>query len=84
VLTPDTPIEMPDHSLIAVSPNKRLMKSTDRGVTWKVYLDPIPIQPKAEGRYAVVYDEPRNSFFVSKWDCQASMPKDAVWRYDLP
>jgi photosystem II stability/assembly factor-like uncharacterized protein len=84
VITSDTPFELPDHRLVAVSPNQSLLVSADRGATWKPFLDPIPIQPKAEGRYAVVYDEPRNSVFVSKWDCQASMPDDAVWRYDLP
>jgi photosystem II stability/assembly factor-like uncharacterized protein len=84
VITSNTPIELPDHRLVAVSPNQQLVVSSDRGATWKAFLDPIPIQPKAEGRYAVVFDEPRNSFFVSKWDCQATMPDDAVWRYDMP
>jgi photosystem II stability/assembly factor-like uncharacterized protein len=84
VITSDAPFELYDHRIVAVSPNESLLISADRGATWRPFLDPIPIQPKAEGRYAVVYDEPRNSVFVSKWDCQASMPDDAVWRYDLP
>jgi photosystem II stability/assembly factor-like uncharacterized protein len=82
VLTPNTPIELEDQRLVAVGTKQQLLVSSDQGTTWTSFLDPLPIEPKAEGRYAVLHDAIRNSYFVSKWDCQTTMPTDAIWRYD--
>jgi len=82
-VTPNTPIELSDQRLVMVGPKQQLLVSSNHGASWTSFLDPIPIQPKAEGRFAVVHDEIRNSFFVSKWDCQTTMPSDAIWRYDV-
>src|SRR5262249_11997932 len=81
-VTPNTPIELADKRLVIVGPKQQLLVSSNHGSTWTGFLDPIPIQPKAEGRFAVVHDDVRKSFFVSKWDCNTTMPADAIWRYD--
>jgi hypothetical protein len=82
VVTPNTPIELEDQRLVMVGPKQQLLVSSNHGANWMPFLDPIPIQPKAEGRYAVLHDTIRHSYFVSKWDCATTMPADAIWRYD--
>jgi hypothetical protein len=83
VISDNSIIELPDHRLVAIGISKRLKVSSDKGGHWTDFLDPLPIQPIAEGRYAVVFNDVRNAFFISKWNCTEPLPDSLVWRYDM-
>jgi photosystem II stability/assembly factor-like uncharacterized protein len=82
IITPNTPIELPDHRLVAVGTRQQLLVSTNHGAGFVKLLDSLPVAPIAEGRYACVYDSARNSFFIHHWNCTEPYPDSLVWRYD--
>jgi hypothetical protein len=73
-----TPVEMPDHSIVAIGQGK-LVQCSD-GSTWKTIVATLPSNGMTLGNIA--YDSAGQAFFMAYWDCNATVSASALWKFD--
>jgi photosystem II stability/assembly factor-like uncharacterized protein len=73
-----TPVEMPDHSIVAIGANT-LTRSTNGGTSWSAIGDPFP-SPAGLGLQGIAYNSISQSFFLTYTDCNSTVPANAIWR----
>jgi len=71
------PIELPD-GRIAIVARQHVITSSNHGETWKVASSGLDFDPNG-----VAYSAAGNAFYVWHWDCDESVPEDAVMSYEL-
>jgi hypothetical protein len=76
----DAPIIMPDNSIVARGAGA-LMQCSD-GKTWKTVGSALPSTGLTNGQIA--YNSVSQSFFVAFWNCNSTVPSNAIWKQDFP
>lgn len=74
-LTEITPVELPDGRIAALG-DRRIVLSSDRGVSWRVVTTELPFRPNG-----IVYSAPGRKFYAHHWTCEAKVADDAVLSY---
>jgi photosystem II stability/assembly factor-like uncharacterized protein len=72
-----TPIELPDGSVVAVGED-HLLRTTDGAATWQPIGEPLPFSLLQNNSGAITYSASLKTFFYTKWNCDATVPADAV------
>jgi photosystem II stability/assembly factor-like uncharacterized protein len=75
----NTPVEMPDHSIVAIG-STGLVRCSN-GSTWTTITTGLP---SAGGMVwgNLCYNSISQSFFLAFWDCASTIPSNALWKYD--
>jgi hypothetical protein len=75
---PAIPAELPDGRIVIVGKD-HLLISSDKGSSWTPIGEPLPYSGGGyDGARGVAYSARTKTFFIWRWDCNASVPSDAV------
>jgi photosystem II stability/assembly factor-like uncharacterized protein len=75
---PGQPTELPDGRIVTVGKD-HLLISSDKGANWSPIGEPLPYPGGGyDGARGVAYSARTKTFFVWRWDCNASVPSNAI------
>jgi photosystem II stability/assembly factor-like uncharacterized protein len=75
---PMQPAELPDGRIVIIG-RDHLLISSDKGVSWNPIGEPLPYPGGGyDGARGVAYSARTKTFFIWRWDCNTSVPSNAI------